>query len=805
MRYTTTLILAVIVFIAAALIYVYRDQLTGEAKPPEKPSETKALIENVKVDDLASATVEERAKDGKMAPRLALKKVDGQWRITAPLEGAADDYEVSRLLRAALDGRYRTTIEPGKKGQPTLEALGLEPAPLQLVLTTKENEKDKKPARTVTIAIGRRPSFGEGLYVRLADQPKAVVLERADLLDRAKEKTNAYRSRELVSVGREDVVRIDLAGEKGTIELNRDAKERDRWVLAKPLASRADPDATAALVRAALGLSAKEFVEDNPKDLAAFGLDQPRLTLTLYKLVTVERTKAEAEAAPNAEPRKEPAKVATLKFGAWADPRHDTVYLLTNDGKQVVAVDAAAYKDLAKSATDLRDRHVLALDTSRANKVTVKLPAKLSESKTEVAYELVKDGAAWKVHVEGRPDAKADPATVEFLLKELAELRVLYFAEGEHADVAKGFAPIGSVRVQLANDAVAQGLDIGGAGDAPSLVKNVREDWIGRINEKTLNWVRKDGLDFLDKQVLAVDPKKVTTVAIQTPDRKIVLEKKNDKWQMTEPTSAEPEPAYAGELMRNLQDLRCEKYVAATKDFKAYKLDPGLVVCTVTQAAEAKDAKPTEKVLHLAQDEKAKIVGRVDGSDLVFELSMAAFAALSGEPLDKKMTSVSMPDVKELEIATPDQKTRLLKIDQKWYRADASGAPGEGVQDEAVNDILQNAGNLLCARWASYEAKDLPKFGLDKPAVRIKLSTDKTATTILISAKEPPADLGTLVDQKPVRYVFVEGGQRVGLVAGRPAEVLLGAAKALEPKKPDEAKPEEKKPAAKKAAAPADK
>jgi hypothetical protein len=73
MRYTTTLILAVIVFIAAALIYVYRDQLTGEAKPPEKPSETKALIENVKVDDLASATVEERAKDGKMAPRLTTR------------------------------------------------------------------------------------------------------------------------------------------------------------------------------------------------------------------------------------------------------------------------------------------------------------------------------------------------------------------------------------------------------------------------------------------------------------------------------------------------------------------------------------------------------------------------------------------------------------------------------------------------------------------------------------------------------------------------------------------------------------
>jgi len=797
MRYTTTLILAVIVLALAVCIYVFRDQLMGPAKPPEKPSEALALLKDVKMDDLVAATLEEPAADGKFKTRLALKKAEGAWRLTEPVDWAADDYEVGRLLRAAVEGRYRQSVEPGKKDQPDLKGLGLEPPAYRLMLTTAA--KGQQEARQITVAVGRQSALGEGLYVRVDDAPKVEVLERADLLERARDKIKTYRSRDLLKVNREDVARIDLAGDKGAVRLDRSDKDSGPLVMSQPMAARVDPDAASSLVRAALGPSAKDFIDDSPKDLAPYGLDKPRLTVALWKQAPPEAAKVEKkdekkEGKAEEKPAKpEPVKAATLRFGTWADLKNETVYLLTDDGKHVVTVETSTFKDLDKSATDLRDKHVLALDASKATKVTVKLPAKVAGAASEVAYELAKSDGKWKVLAAGRPEAKADEAAVEGLLKELADLKVLYFAEGEHADVAKGFTPQGSLRIQVEGETAQQGLDIGGTAETPSLVKNIREDWIGRINEKGLAYLTKGALDYLDKQVLTVDPKKVTAIAVQTADRKLVLEKKDEKWRMTSPIEAEPTPGFAPDLIAQVQDLRCEKYLASAKDLAPYHLDKPELTCTVTLAPEKAGEKPAEKVLRLAHYEQSKVAGQVEGGDLVFELPAAVFAALAAEPLEKTLTDIPAADVKDIDLVTEKAKLRLVRIDAKWFRADAKGAPGEEVATDPAKALAEAAASLSAARWAAYDAKDAAKFGLDKPALTLKIASDKALATLLVSGKEVPADIAAIVDQKPVRYAMTEGGKRIAVLAGKPLETILGAPAAFEVKK-EEPKKEETKP-----------
>ena len=297
-----------------------------------------------------------------------------------------------------------------------------------------------------------------------------------------------------------------MAGSKGAAELQRQADNRSRWVMAKPLVGRVDPDAVAGLVRAATGLMVKDFVSDDPKDLAPYGLDKPLLTVTLCK-----------EAKPPAAGA--PFVTTTLRFGGPADPQKLTAFMLTDDGKHVVTVDAAAVKNLDKSPETLRDKHVLAADMAKAARIQLKLPAKLSARGQETEFELVKADKGWQVASAGRTD-KADPAAVEGLLRELADLRVLYFAEGETAPLAKSFAPAGSVRLTVEGAAAPAGFEIDAAA---TLVKNLHEDWVGRINEVTLKSLRKDWLDYLNLQVLAVDEGAVTGLAIQTPDRKEVF------------------------------------------------------------------------------------------------------------------------------------------------------------------------------------------------------------------------------------------------------------------------------------------
>ena len=780
MRYTTTLILALVVIAAGVLIYVYRDRLTGEAKLPEKPSEAKALIEKVALDDIVSATLEELAANSQTKAKFALKKSEGQWRLAEPVDYPADNYEVDRLVRAAVDGKYRQTVEAGAKNQPALATLGLDPAAYRLTLVTAA--RGEMPARTITLEIGKRGAIGEGLYVRVDESPKVVVLDKADLLERAREKLDTYRSHDLVTLGRDEIVRISLEGAKGQAELDRSPQDRGRWIIAQPVSARADPEAVSGLTRAILGLTVKDFIEDNPKDLARYGLAQPQLAVTFWK----EGPKPEAK--DEGKTRPEPVVAAALKFGGWADLKHNAVYLLTGDSKHVVSVDAAVLKDLAKGPADLRDKHVLAADATRATQIAVRLPTRLATAGHDVEYTLIKDGAGWKVQVPGRPVAKADAASVEALLGELGDLRVLYFAEGDRADLAKGFRPLGSVRLTIEGEVAPQGFEIGGAAGVPPLVKNVREDWIGRINEKSLTYLRQDWLDYLDRQVFAVEARDAAEVAIRTADRQIVLRKKDGPWRLAEPIEAEPDPTYLADLFKEIQNLSCDRYVAVTKDFKTYGLEPSQVTLTVTAAAKPGEKLAT-KTLRLAHGEKGKIVGRADDADLVFEVAPGVFNALAGEPLDRKMTELAAPDVSRLEVTAGGTTTTLIRVDEKWYRADPKGAPADEVSADVVKPIVDAASDLAAARWAAYDAKDPALFGLERPALKIRAATEKASATILISDKEAPADLASSLDQKPIRYAMTEGGPRIAILAGRSLESLLAAPKAVEPKKEEPAAP----------------
>ncbi len=812
MRYTTTLALAVVVLVAAVLIYLHMDDLTGGKKPAEKPAGNMALVEDLAVDDLAAARLEAPGPDGAMKAKMALAKKDGKWRLSEPMDAATDDYEVGRLLQAAVEGKYRQSLKPGAAGQPDLKALGLDPPAYRLTLTAKA--KDDKPARTVTVDVGRKAAFGEGLYARLSGAEKVVVLERADLLERAGERLDKYRSRDLVTLVRDDVVRIEIQGEKGTCRIDRAEDNKDRWVLAQPAAARADTEVVSAALGAALGLTATDFVDDAAADLGRYGLDKPRLVVTLYKPgkppekpkdekakdQKADDEKKEAE-KPAVKPEPQPAVV--LRFGAWADLKKESVYLALGDSKAVVSVPNEAYGHLNKAPADLRDKRVLAIEKDRVTQVALRVPAKLAEKEADVAYDLVKADGQWKVKVEGRPEAKADAERVDALLKELADLKVIYFAEGENADVAKGFAARGSVRIQMAKDSAATGFEIGGpSGDVPALVKNIREDWVGRINNKDLKQLRQDWLDLLDKQVFSLDARKATRLAIRTADRTAVFEKTGETWALTAPVKEEARPGFAADRLDDLKDLKATKFVAATKDFKKYNLDPGEVEVAATLAPEKAGEKPVEKTLRLAHHEKSAILGRAGDGDIVFEVPLALFKDLAGEPLPKGLTSVAAADVTGFDIVAGDARVALVKVDKKWFRADAAGRPDEEVDTAKADDVVRSAAGLDAVRWAAYDAKDPAAFGLDKPAVRITMTTPKGKTTLLVSEKAVSAETAALFDEDPLRYAMTDGGKRIAILSGEPLRKLLGAAKDLSPAMPqapkDTPKKEEAQPAQKK-------
>jgi len=776
MRYSTTLILALAVLAVAVAVYVFRDRLTGEPTEPAKPAEALNLIQDVAPADVASATLLEQT-DGELKTKVAFVRTDGEWRLTEPVKEAADGYEVDRLLRACLEGQYRQTLEPGAAGQPTLKDLGLEPPAFRLTFTTKK--KDGQAKRTRAVDIGRRSAFGEGVYVRLDKAKKVYVLDMATLAERAGEKTNTYRSHDVATPARDQIVRIGLAGSRGEVVLDRSGATGDRWILAQPITARADPDAVDSLLKELGRLRVKEFAKEPVQDLARYGLTAPRLRVTLWKKAPAPKKPAEtqegAEETKETKPKSEPIVATTLVFGSWADLKHKTVWLTTADATgRVVSIDADVLKPLEKSADRLRDKRVLALDSKRVTRVEVKNAAG--------EFELKKTDGKWRLRVPGRDETDADPDAVDELLTGAADLKVIYYLSEEERkkDFPEGLKAQGHMRLWIEGEAAPQAILVGGSAESRTLVANASEPWIGRANENDLAWFHEGWLACLDKRVLEFNAKDVTGLEVRAPDRTVSLERKGDAWKMVQPVEADPDPAFAEGFLDALKDLRCTKFVAATTDFKAHDLDPGQIVCTVTVTPQGEKPEPLKKTLRLAVKEDGSSVGRVDGSDLVFQAADTLPRQVAAEPLPRAMTEFLSTDITGLDISAGTETLRLAKKDGKWNRLDETGQPAGEVQAEAAGDLASAVARLSAARWTAYDSKDPARFGLDKPAFKIKIATEEKEWTLRVSETKVPDAVAELVEGKPVRYAMLEGADRIAILAGPALQTILDAPKSLE-------------------------
>jgi len=839
MRYTTTLILALVVIAGVVLIAVYYDELTGERPTDEQgqPADAKRLLEDLDLDDLTEATLQERDADGKLVTKLAVAKSDDTWRLTEPVTGGADDYTVRRLLRAAVEGEFRDTLDPDAEGQPSLADLDLQPPAYRLTLTGTVNGQK----RTVRLDVGRKAAIGGGVFVRKAGEERVVRFEKDDLLTRARQQLQKFRDSDLVDLAREKIVRVTLATAETTLRLDRAAGETDRWVLAEPLSARADPDAVSQLLRTAVGLFAADFVEDGVKDFGRYGLAKPRLLVTLYK-AGEKAGDADEKEAEKKEPEKkkdaaekdetapaEPVPAVRIAFGGWADLEQKSVYARIGEADTVVSVEKSDYTKLDKSLADLRDRHVLALETDRAEEVAVDVPAGLAETEKPIAYRLAKEAGTWRVRTADTGPMKADSGAVDDLLEELAGLKVLYFAEGENADAAEGFKPLGSVRLKVRKKAAEIGFEFGAReGDVPTLVRNLREDWVGRVNEKDLEHLGRDWLHVLDRQVTSFDSDRATRLAVRAPDRTIVFEKSGDAWTMTAPVREKPKAGFVADRLEDLADLEAEKVLAATDDFKTWNLDEGELAVTVTLESEVADPKTQddageetgegekkieekdeEKVnkeekdetkkagadrqtLVLAHHEKAKVVGRLEGRDLVYRLPLSLLKDLASEPLPDEMVDMFSSGVRRLEVTAGERAVTVVRVDKDWFRTDAEGRPDVEIDAKAVEEIIDALCDLKAARWAAYQDAKPAAFGLDQPAVRLTLTDkDEEQVTVLLGAKDVDAEVAALFEVTPLRYAMTEGGRRVAVVAGKDVATLLEAADTLAPPESEtEPKPE---------------
>ncbi len=197
-----------------------------------------------------------------------LKKVDGDWKLTAPISARADGSAAEGLLSSVESALMKAVVSSS-------------PTPADL----KKYGLDK-PQATVNVHLGSaRASMLVGakaddttVYVRDASRPDVFTLE-ASTVDGFKKPVNDYRKKELFDFRAFSSTRVELTRNGQAVVFERvkakDTQSPDTWRRVSPNAADADREKVESFLSGLADIRATSFADKSAKT----GLNAPALTV----------------------------------------------------------------------------------------------------------------------------------------------------------------------------------------------------------------------------------------------------------------------------------------------------------------------------------------------------------------------------------------------------------------------------------------------------------------------------------------------------------------------------------------------
>ncbi|MFN4261014.1 MAG: DUF4340 domain-containing protein [Gemmataceae bacterium] len=688
---------------------------------------------------------------------IVLAKEEKRWRLQKPVAADADRPKVEALLNEIA----RAQATKDNIFDDDAKEYGLdEPAGSVTVTVVEEtgegNEKTKK-TKTFTLHLGKYDADKKKLYARVAGRPRVNALDGDELLQLTRRPALAYRGRRILDFKADDLAGLLIQRGEEQYQLRRNAND---WRLTEPVSSAADARKVNDLAAELGRLEVVEFVHDQPTpdDLAQYGLDKPRLSVSL-----------------SFSDDKQPTR--TLLLGKQRD--NQTEYFAKLTDLPVVFV-------IPKDIHDDLDRGALAYLPLRQWQVAPQTITELRiEKRGEPAYRLSRVANDWRL--TGPFEAHdLRVSTLADLLDDLEQLSCQRYVALRAKDLTEYGLDQPYLKLTLLSQAkptpdaaepttAEQVLLIGNPAGAEGerFAKRGDNDAIFILGKSELSALDHDALYWLDRNLLSVNRRAITRIE-KTGDHPWTLKRQGDEWQVeaTAPSftpGAEP----LDDLLEVWTNLRAEGFAAYGPEVKwaDYGLDKPFAKLTVTLQATADDDKPITRRLAIGKEfQPGQRYARANDGPGVAILSSAETQQLTQSYLDLMDTQLLRLD--------PDQVVELTRVmdgQPLALRVQAGGVwsilqPEKFAADPRMLDLLvPRLAQLRAMRIAAYPVKDLAEFGLDEPAAVWTLlikDNDKQKQQQVKVGKETN-------DPTPGRYVLVEGTQVVGVIDTDLADSLL--------------------------------
>ena len=215
-------------------------------------------------------------------------KKEGQWEIVEPIKADADKSSVNELLSALskLEAEREVATAPDD-----LKPFGLhEPS---LVISFRMGEQK------LELFVGDKNPVGDGSYAKTSDGTRVFLIAEGNrsVLNKG---LNELRRRQLFGFQLDDVVAVNLAYREGNIIAIERAADEKEWKVPGDSEIKIKQSKMDNLIEQIHWLRAQNFLENEPRNLLAYGLEPPFVTVTL-RLKSGEKAELRLAKKENAE------------------------------------------------------------------------------------------------------------------------------------------------------------------------------------------------------------------------------------------------------------------------------------------------------------------------------------------------------------------------------------------------------------------------------------------------------------------------------------------------------------------------
>jgi hypothetical protein len=544
MNWRTTLVLAAIAVAVFAYFKFFeiKQPSTEEAK---RQAQNVVKFDRTKIDGVIIQNGDEK---------IEIRRREGKWRLETPIKDQADSSLVENLFSDLENWQKDATISAKEidADKSKLNEYGLNKPKLRLKLTGQE--------RPPEILFGKDAALEGKMYVRFEDS-KETFLAGQSIKKDVDKKPEEFRDRKLTDLTTTQVSRLTLKTPAGEMELQ---KKGDHWDIMKPLRARADEQKVRDLIAQVTSSRIQQFVADDRGDLHAYGLADPRGSITLFG--QEEKKDQKVEIGGSIKVFGQEDKGQMLQIGAVSQKEKDQVYARFAPRGFVYTLPKRIEELLNTKPDDLRDQHLVRIDTNILDRMTIDTPGK---GKTVLARK----GDDWTI--ASSKNTPANSGEVRRFIDALQNEQVARFVEDVASNLPKygldkpqmqmtlsSFASENTAETQAGEQAFVT-IAFGKVDGDRIYARLSDEPFVVAVRRALLDQISTDPLQWQELSIFKFNPEQIHRLSVTAKDEVTVARDAKEEWNWVA-GAGQINQTNLRSLLSTLSNLRAVRWVGPT-------------------------------------------------------------------------------------------------------------------------------------------------------------------------------------------------------------------------------------------------